>query len=93
MATAILLFWPKRLKTTGVLDVHSGEFRHVAYLVKWHGARVAVIDMFANTHYAVGDRICFPVSRIDSSSGRELSFMLFNLPSLNSKPECGAHIE
>jgi len=71
-----------------VLDAQSGEFRYVAYIVKWHGVRVAVTDMFSNSHYAIGDHICFTVSRTDSASGRDLGFMLFDFPRSNSKSVC-----
>jgi hypothetical protein len=60
------------------LNVQSDRYRYVAYIVKWHGARVAVSDALSNTNYAVGDRINFPASRVTSSSGRQLSFLLFN---------------
>jgi hypothetical protein len=60
------------------LSVQSDGYRYVAYIVKWHGARVAVSDAFSSTNYAVGDRINFPASRATSSSGRQLSFLLFN---------------
>jgi hypothetical protein len=61
-----------------VLTLQIDGYRYVAYVVNWHGARVAVSDAFANTSYAVGDRIDFPASRATSSSGRQLSFLLFN---------------
>lgn len=61
-----------------VLGVQSDSYRYVAYIVKWHGARVVVSDAFSNTNYAVGDRINFPVSRATSSGGRQLSFLLFS---------------
>lgn len=61
-----------------VLSTQTDGYRYVAYIVNWHGARVAVSDAFASTNYAVGDRINFPVSRATSPSGRQLSFLLFN---------------
>lgn len=61
-----------------VLRLQSDGYRYVAYIVKWHGARVAVSDALSNTSHAVGDRINFPASRASSSSGRQLSFLLFN---------------
>jgi hypothetical protein len=61
-----------------VLTLQIDGYRYVAYVVNWHGARVAVSDAFANTSYAVGDRIDFPASRAASPSGRQLSFLLFN---------------
>jgi hypothetical protein len=60
------------------LNVQSDGYRYVAYIVKWHGARVAVSDALSNTSYAVGDRINFPASRATSSSGRQLSFLMFS---------------
>jgi len=60
------------------LSLQSDGYRYVAYIVKWHGARVAVSDAFSNTSYAVGDRINFPASRATSSSGRQLSFLMFS---------------
>ncbi len=60
------------------LTVQSDGYRFVAYIVKWHGARVAVSDALSNTHYAVGDKINFPASRATSPSGRQLNFLLFN---------------
>jgi hypothetical protein len=61
-----------------VLTTQTDGYRYVAYIVNWHGARVAVSDAFASSNYAVGDRINFPVSRATSPSGRQLSFLLFN---------------
>jgi hypothetical protein len=61
-----------------VLTMQTDGYRYVAYIVNWHGARVAVSDAFSNTSYAVGDRINFPASRATSPDGRQLSFLLFN---------------
>jgi hypothetical protein len=61
-----------------VLTTQTDGYRYVAYIVNWHGARVAVSDALSNTHYAVGDQISFPASRASSPSGRQLSFLLFN---------------
>jgi hypothetical protein len=61
-----------------VLTTQTDGYRYVAYIVNWHGARIAVSDAFASTHYAVGDRISFPASRATSPSGRQLNFLLFN---------------
>jgi hypothetical protein len=61
-----------------VLAPQTGGYRYVAYIVNWHGARVAVSDVLSSTHYAVGDRIDFPASRATSPSGRQLSFLLFS---------------
>jgi hypothetical protein len=69
-----------------VLTSQVQSNRFVAYIVMWHGARVAVSDMFATTHYAAGDRIVFPVSRVDSSHRQQLCFMLFSFPGLRPKP-------
>ena len=60
------------------LTMQSDGYRFVAYIVKWHGARVAVSDALSNTHYAVGDKINFPASRATSPGGRQLNFLLFN---------------
>jgi len=68
------------------LSVQSDGSRYVAYIVKWHGARVAVSDALSNTNYAVGDRINFPASRATSSSGRQLSFLLFKFGQICSAP-------
>jgi hypothetical protein len=61
-----------------VLTLQTDGYRYVAYIVNWHGARVAVSDALSNTHYAMGDRISFPAARFTSPSGRQLSFLLFN---------------
>jgi hypothetical protein len=61
-----------------VLTTQTDGYRYVAYIVNWHGARVAVSDALASTNYAVGDLISFPASRASSPSGRQLSFLLFN---------------
>jgi hypothetical protein len=61
-----------------VLTLQADGYRYVAYVVNWHGARVAVSDAFSSTHYAVGDQITFPASRATSPSGRQLSFLLFS---------------
>jgi len=58
--------------------------RYVAYIVKWNSARVAVSDVFASTHYAVGDRITFPVSRAGTAGQGHLDFMMFNF--INPSP-------
>jgi hypothetical protein len=69
-----------------VLTSQVESNRFVAYIVKWHGARVAISDMFATTHYAAGDRIEFPVSRVDASHRQQLRFMIFSFPGLRPKP-------
>jgi hypothetical protein len=61
-----------------VLTMQTDGYRYVAYIVNWHGARVAVSDALSNTNYAMGDRINFPAARATSASGRQLSFLLFN---------------
>jgi hypothetical protein len=61
-----------------VLSMQTDGYRYVAYIVNWHGARVAVSDALSNTNYAMGDRISFPAARFTSPSGRQLSFLLFN---------------
>jgi hypothetical protein len=61
-----------------VLTAQADGYRFLAYIVELNGARVAVSDVFANTTYGVGDRITFPVSRISSSGGRSLRFLLFD---------------
>ena len=67
-----------------VLTDQLESYRFVAYIVRWHGARVAISDMFASTHYAAGDRIVFPVSRTASAGQQQLGFMLFDFPSVQS---------
>jgi hypothetical protein len=61
-----------------VLTMQTDGYRYVAYIVNWHGARVAVSDALSNTNYAMGDRISFSAARFTSPSGRQLSFLLFN---------------
>lgn len=61
-----------------VLTMQTDGYRYVAYIVNWHGARVAVSDALSNTSYAVGEQINFPASRATSPDGRQLSFLLFN---------------
>jgi hypothetical protein len=61
-----------------VLAMQTDGYRYVAYIVNWHGARVAVSDALSSTNYAVGDRINFPASRATSPSGRQLSFLPFS---------------
>jgi hypothetical protein len=63
-----------------ILTSETNGYRFMAYIVKWNGARVAISDVFATTHYAVGDRITFPVARSESAGRRQLRFMLFNFP-------------
>jgi hypothetical protein len=52
--------------------------RYVAYIVKWNGTRVGISDVFASTHYAVGDRITFSVTRAGAAGQGHLNFMMFN---------------
>jgi hypothetical protein len=61
-----------------VLTTDLNGDRYVAYIVKWNGARVAISDVFASTHYAVGDRITFPVTRAGAAGQGHLHFMIFN---------------
>jgi hypothetical protein len=69
-----------------VLTNRVESYRFVAYIVRWQGARIAISDMFASTHYAAGDRIVFPVSRSESSGQQQLGFMLFNFPRIQPRP-------
>lgn len=61
-----------------VLSTDLNGDKYVAYIVKWNGARIAISDMFASTHYAVGDRITFPVARAGAAGQGRLYFMIFN---------------
>jgi hypothetical protein len=61
-----------------VLTLQTDGYRYVAYVVNWHGARVAVSDAFSTTNYAAGEQIAFPASRATLPSGRQLSFLLFS---------------
>jgi len=61
-----------------VLTTNVNGDRYVAYILKWNGARVAVSDVFASTHYAVGDRITFSVSRAGTAGQGHLDFLMFN---------------
>jgi hypothetical protein len=61
-----------------ILTTEVNGDRYVAYIVKWNGARIAISDVFASTHYAVGDRITFPVAHADAAGQRHLNFMMFN---------------
>ena len=38
----------------GVDRTSGGYSRYIAFIAKWHDTRVAVTDMFANTHHACG---------------------------------------
>jgi hypothetical protein len=69
-----------------VLTAAVDGYRFVAYIVSWHGVRVAICDMFASTHYASGDHIVFPVDLAESSGRRRLSFMLFDFPRAAAMP-------
>jgi hypothetical protein len=69
-----------------VLTNQVESCRFVAYIVRWHGARVAISDMFASTHYVAGDRLEFPVSRSEASGQQQLRFMLFNFPPTRPTP-------
>jgi len=63
-----------------VLSTDLNGDKYVAYIAKWNGARIAISDMFASTHYAVGDRITFPVTRAGAAGQGHLYFMIFNFP-------------
>jgi hypothetical protein len=63
-----------------VLAADVDGYRFVAYLVNWHDAPIAVVDAFASTHFAAGDRISFTVARTATPGLRELNFMLFEFP-------------
>lgn len=77
-----------------VLTTQTNGYRYVAYIVKWHNARVAISDMMATTHYAVGDRIAFPVARTESSGRQQLLFQLFNFehPKSPESQQCEAPV-
>jgi hypothetical protein len=69
-----------------VLQAQDGANRFQAYLIDWHGARVAVLDMFANSQLAVGQPVSFSVARVDavgadpSEDRKQLAFMRFDFP-------------
>ena len=72
-----------------VLALGVDGYRSVAYLVNWHNTPIAIIDAFATTHFAAGDRITFSVARVMAPNTRELSFMLFAFrthPCVKSQP-------
>jgi hypothetical protein len=73
-----------------VLSTDLNGDKYVAYIVKWNGARIAVSDMFASTHYAVGDRITFPVARAGAAGQGHLYFMIFNFVQPPQPPQKSA---
>jgi hypothetical protein len=60
-----------------VLDAGVDGYRYRAYVVTWQAARVVVQDMFATTHYQIGDRISFMMGRVTSASERRIVFGIF----------------
>jgi hypothetical protein len=73
-----------------VLSADLNGDKYAAYIVNWNGARIAISDMFASTHYAVGDRITFPVARAGAAGQGHLYFMLFNFVRPPAKPQTSA---
>ncbi len=66
-----------------VEQVLSGDmdgYRYGAYVVEWNGLRLGVTDAFATTHYAVGQRISVPVSRVETGGSKRLMLTLFEFP-------------
>jgi hypothetical protein len=71
-----------------VLTAAHDGYRFVAYIVTWHGSRVAISDMFATTRYVAGESIVFPVSRAESprrGQGRPRRFNLGTAASFLSR--------
>jgi len=69
-----------------VLAADVDGYRSVAYLVNWHNTPIAVVDAFATTHFAAGERITFTVARTAASGLKELNFMLFDFPARGCPP-------
>lgn len=69
-----------------VLQAQEGSSRFQAYIVNWHGTRVAVLDAFANGQIAVGQAIRFLVAQTEASGVdpsaelKQLAFMRFDFP-------------
>jgi hypothetical protein len=63
-----------------VLAADVDGYRSMAYLVNWHNTHIAVIDAFATTQFAAGDRITFSVARTAAPNAKELNFLLFRFP-------------
>ena len=67
-----------------VYSTRSGEYRFIAYVVKWKDAEVVVTDPLGKSDYKVGDKITFLAQKITIEKKHEmpitsLSFTLRNL--------------
>jgi beta-lactamase regulating signal transducer with metallopeptidase domain len=61
-----------------VLSSKDAGARTDAYVVRWHGAAVAVSDPFAGTHFVPGQRVTFRVVRANYDSAKHLQFVVGN---------------
>ena len=59
-----------------VVASEEAGFRAIAYVVRWHGTRVLVVDPLAKSHLSVGDNLNFIASQHDVSDKRILSLIL-----------------
>ena len=67
-----------------VYSAKSGEYRFIAYVVKWKDAEVVVTDPLGKSDHKVGDKITFLAQKITIEKKHEvpvtsLSFTLRNL--------------
>lgn len=63
-------------KVEEVLTTENDGYRFTAYLVNWHGRRVAVVDPFLHAPHGVGDQINFRVFHTGAEENQRLSFSL-----------------
>ena len=80
-----------RVYTTG-----DGDYRFVAYVVKWKDAEIIVSDPLARSHFQPGDTISFLVNKIhfDNPKGgsvNSLSFIFLDLSA--GKGKCSRTIQ
>jgi hypothetical protein len=59
-----------------VLAAQVDGYRYRAYVVKWHGSRVVVEDMFATTQHKAGDQVSFLMARATYKGQRRVTFVL-----------------
>jgi hypothetical protein len=68
-------FTKERAVVEDVLSTEENGYRSRAYIVTWHGSRVLVSDVLAESNKSVGDSIDFIASRYEVGGHRILTFI------------------
>jgi len=63
-------------KVIKVYTVTEGKYKFIAYVTKWKGKEIVIIDTLAKSSYKIGEDITFLAQQISMKGIKSLSFSL-----------------